>query len=974
MKSNMQLSVSAFLLTLLILPIALYAVTPPAHIPLNSLPIEKVWIIAIGVNSYSRKDFFALQEAEKCANEVAQSLYNAQPDITEEPWVLTSNHPDVFKRPTRGFVRAKFAELEKLVEPLDRVIVYFGGHGMEVAGISYLLLMDVTDYRNPELLKDGSISVEEIRNWLNRLNCRESILLLDACRVDSLIKAGDADINNTSKPYSAVTSNMLRTQDSKTVTLFGCQPNGRVYYNDRGLSIFAEALVEGLKGEGKSVDDKGQITMASLGAYVQNRVSELAKSMQLEQKPAMYPAVLSANSWVLRPSPPVIACPLFIVKENNELAAKYNSLFTDNFFTYLVTSKTISMVARKNLDQVMSELKLQSSGLTNPANAIKLGKLLNAVYLIIGTVQEAPGNSLSINVHLVNTQSGEVVGGCAASCEIDPNVRFIWEQELFAMADKLLAAMQEKGLATRKWNDPGTLLIETTPPGARVIIDGKLQDNPTPITLKNLQPGAKLSVSITHDGYEEFTDILTIGSGKPLRIPLMQMLGGITVKSTPPGAKIIINGEERGVTNADGITLDKLPVGTYQVVLRLSDYLDETKQVAVTNKTNSSIQVNLQGLPGEIAVTTTPNGASVYLNDIVKGQTPLTVSKLSSGIYSVRVVLKGYTTQERKLTLAPNRQEKLAIIMEQAKYAQITITSEPNGAVVFVKGKERGVTPMVLTCEEIGDDEVNVQVEVMLNEYQSSIKALPLKIGDQKFLDFTLTKGPLLPTATINPKDQAELLLIKDGNFIMGSNEQTDEKPVHSVFLDQYLIYKYEVSVKQYRQFCEATARTMPAAPKWGWNDNDPIVNVTWDDAQAYAVWAGALLPTEAQWEKAARGELNQKYPWGDKWDNTTCNSKEYGLMKPTAVDSFLNGKSPFGVNNMLGNVAEWCADYYQSQYYSTKENLNPQGAKTGDKRVVRGGSWSSTPQILRCSARGSYYPFGKLDYLGFRCIIIPAR
>jgi len=538
-----------------------------------------------------------LKAAKDGAEQVAKSLYDAQPGITQTPCILTPDALDDFDRPTRGFLRAKFAELEKLVKPSDRVIVYFGGHGIEVGGKSYLLLMDITNYRDPELMKDGSISVDEIRNWLNTLNCKESILLLDACRVESLEVAGDADINNTSKPFTTATVNAQGAQGSKTVTLFGCQPGERVYYGTKGLSFFSEALVEGLQGEGKSVDAKGQITMASLGAYVQDRVQELAKDQNKTQKPAMYPAVLPSNAWVLRPSPPVIACPLFTVNEKNDLEAKYNDSFTERFTTELVTSQAVALVERTRLDQVMRELKLQTSGLTNPESAKKLGQQLNADYLILGTVREVPGKWLSINVRLVETAFGQVVGGCAAACEFDPADPTRWKQELLTMADQLLEAMQEKGLTNRHSSDPGTLRIETTPPGARVTIDGKLQNATTPIVLKNLQPGAKVPVSIICDGYEEYTEIVTIGNGKPVRVTLTQMLGGITIKSTPPGAKVFIDGKECGVTDANGITIDKLPVGTYTVTVRQFDYREETQQVQVVNKITRECLFTLQQLP-----------------------------------------------------------------------------------------------------------------------------------------------------------------------------------------------------------------------------------------------------------------------------------------------------------------------------------------------------------------------------------------
>ena len=116
----------------------------------------------------------------------------------------------------------------------------------------------------------------------------------------------------------------------------------------------------------------------------------------------------------------------------------------------------------------------------------------------------------------------------------------------------------------------------------------------------------------------------------------------------------------------------------------------------------------------------------------------------------------------------------------------------------------------------------------------------------------------------INAKDGAKMVWIPAGEFIMGSDEYAAEKPAHKVYLDGFWMDKNDVTVAQYRQFCEATGRQMPKAPSWGWIDDHPVVNVTWDDAKAYADWAGMALPTEAEWEKAARGGEYHRYVWGD--------------------------------------------------------------------------------------------------------------
>ncbi|MEK7399599.1 MAG: SUMF1/EgtB/PvdO family nonheme iron enzyme [Candidatus Poribacteria bacterium] len=223
--------------------------------------------------------------------------------------------------------------------------------------------------------------------------------------------------------------------------------------------------------------------------------------------------------------------------------------------------------------------------------------------------------------------------------------------------------------------------------------------------------------------------------------------------------------------------------------------------------------------------------------------------------------------------------------------------------------------------------------------------------------------------------DGAEMVLIPAGEFQMGSNDgENDEKPVHAVYLNAFYMDKYEVTNTQYGKFMKESKHE---APKY-WNDssfntpNHPVVGVSWNDAKAYAEWAGKRLPTEAEWEKAARGGLVGKlYPWGDTLTHDDANYNGTGgkdIWKYTSpVGSFApNG---YGLYDMAGNVWEWCADWYDSNYYSNSPKSNPAGPSSGELRVLRGGSWSDNlVNALRVAFR---YYVNPLYYssIGFRCV-----
>jgi formylglycine-generating enzyme required for sulfatase activity len=230
---------------------------------------------------------------------------------------------------------------------------------------------------------------------------------------------------------------------------------------------------------------------------------------------------------------------------------------------------------------------------------------------------------------------------------------------------------------------------------------------------------------------------------------------------------------------------------------------------------------------------------------------------------------------------------------------------------------------------------------------------------------------------TINEKDKSELILIPPGEFLMGAGDDDqealdNEKPPHKVCLDDYYISKYPVTVAQYRIFCKKTGQQMPEEPTWGWMDDDPIVRVYWDNAVAYCKWAGGRLPTEAEWEKAARGTDERVYPWGNDVPDSDYANYDEMVGEATSVGKYPNGASPYGVLDMAGNVYEWCSDWYDGDYYNDSPEHNPKGPRSGSDRVIRGGSWFYEPRCLRASSRdGSTPGYSDFDH-GFRLARTP--
>lgn len=235
----------------------------------------------------------------------------------------------------------------------------------------------------------------------------------------------------------------------------------------------------------------------------------------------------------------------------------------------------------------------------------------------------------------------------------------------------------------------------------------------------------------------------------------------------------------------------------------------------------------------------------------------------------------------------------------------------------------------------------------------------------------------LAPWATALGADTKDMVLIPKGEFTMGSQDHSDEM-LHQVVVDGYHIDKYEVSNAKYKDFMRATKHPAPAY----WDDprlnspDQPVVGVNWYDSNAFCEWKGKRLPTEAEWERAAKGPDSHHYPWGHKIDTTRAN---YGqnVGKTTPVDSYPSGVSGYGVYNLAGNVFEWVSDWYDPNYYQVSPALNPQGpsggynfANQGPVKVLKGGSWLAPQSSLHTSHRfwnqpeNNSYGVG----LGFRC------
>ncbi|MBI1924628.1 SUMF1/EgtB/PvdO family nonheme iron enzyme [Candidatus Poribacteria bacterium] len=368
----------------------------------------------------------------------------------------------------------------------------------------------------------------------------------------------------------------------------------------------------------------------------------------------------------------------------------------------------------------------------------------------------------------------------------------------------------------------------------------------------------------------------------------------------------------------------------------------------------------------------------------------------------------------------------ITILEPEALRNSRSFTVEPTGNrrpvnLVGVASDNRGVTALEINRQRVSTTATEYSGKPALRfEYLIDMKAegpgerFKIEIyaadaaGNSAVLTLTLEPLPTTPvqpapvpprveetppsstSATITGVDGAKMVLIPAGTFQMGSVDGgSGEKPVHAVTLDAFYIDKYEVTNAQYKKFMDATGHPAPGY----WNDsnynapNQPVVGVTWYDAMAYAQWAGKRLPTEAEWEYAARGGLaGKKYPWGDEAPNAggtyranydPGNYTEDGYRYTAPVGKY--SPNGYGLYDMAGNVWEWCMDEYDSGFYATSEKNNPVAGgiislvnndftNVKTSRVLRGGSWYFGPDLLRVAFRYRAGPTYRDSEVGFRC------
>jgi|GEM_PF-2081792 len=410
-----------------------------------------------------------------------------------------------------------------------------------------------------------------------------------------------------------------------------------------------------------------------------------------------------------------------------------------------------------------------------------------------------------------------------------------------------------------------------------------------------------------------------------------------------------------GVSNAVGEPHSPVP-GNLALAPSYPNPFSETTTIRILNNSQQRVRLEVYNILGQrvaelVDDNLRPGAFDLTWNGVSRNGTPL-----AQGMYFLCLNAGGHAVTQ-----------KMVVLGTGSGLAKMSLRgSNPGSGGLFEPLRGSGLKGHASTL-----DDFLLRLEFRHTDYDSVIMNLTLADGQDTMLVTYLRRH-----------QTPEMVLVPEGPYSMGATYRTTSQPVHTVNVPAFYLDVYEVTNSQYKAFCDSTGRTYPPDPQFTgmpnyFTDplyaNYPVVSVSWYDARAYATWKGKRLPTEAEWERAAKGNVdNRPWPWGDTWVAANANiyqnaADSFEFTSP--VGHYVNGISPTGCYNMAGNVSEWCEDDWHDDYNGAPTDGsawidNPRGPY----RIIRGGSWQGYDYSARCAERDLNEPSMQHSAIGFRC------
>jgi len=505
----------------------------------------------------------------------------------------------------------------------------------------------------------------------------------------------------------------------------------------------------------------------------------------------------------------------------------------------------------------------------------------------------------------------------------------------------------------------GGLTIKTSPvQGARIYIDGsEITGKTTPHTIAQLSVGEH-TVKVSKSKYRPASQKVNITSGttKEITIKLDATFAEININCQPSSTRIKIDGANEGTGSYSG----NLGAGIHTAELSKEGYTSQKVTFTVVAGQAQQLDYTLIAKTGNIAINSKPLQADIYLNgENTNKKSPSILRKLKVGNYKIELKKEGFAASSQTITVSENKTANADFSLQSG--LEVTINSQPQGATLYINGQSKGKCPQTLSLN-FGNHNIKLSG---IAKHKETAHTINIQQGGKTNYNLSL-----------NSEAPEGFVFVKGGTFQMGNLDKTvtnggDERPIHSVTVSDFYIGKYEVTQKQWEEVMYRNKSSFKG-------DNLPVEKVSWNDIQKFIKKLNKKtgktyrLPTEAEWEFAARGGTNSKgykYAGSNNIDDVAWYSSNSGSKTHKVGTKQAN---ELGIYDMSGNVWEWCSDWYGSSYYKNSPSNNPQGATSGSNRVYRGGGWSCSASYCRVANRRSSSPTNRISNLGFRLALRP--
>lgn len=416
----------------------------------------------------------------------------------------------------------------------------------------------------------------------------------------------------------------------------------------------------------------------------------------------------------------------------------------------------------------------------------------------------------------------------------------------------------------------------------------------------------------------------------------------ITIESAPEqGAEVLVDGIDRGLTP---VTIEGVRTGWVDVLVRKENYRRATDRILVKAGAEETFVLEMEPLTGHLSLDSEPAGAEILINDNALGKTPMLRMPLPIGEHVYELRMPNYYPVRESLTVQEDFQYEFKHRLRPIE-ATLSVLSQPTGAQIWLNNQlqDRKTPARFRLAPDL------YVVSVHSKGFVQEEERVTLSPNADQSVTLRMRQGTVPPG----------MVLIPAGNFLWGEDDRSpDESPRREMLLDAYYIDKHEVTNEQFK-------KVFPGHDFPKGQEQFPASGISWSQASQYAQAVGKRLPTEAEWEKAARGDDGREYPWGAEFSKSLCNTAELDMGAPTTVGRFLGGASPYGCMDMAGNVYEWVSNWYEA-YPGNTQITKDYGQIY---RVLRGGSFTTGRFHARCARRHfDRMDAQRADY-GLRCV-----